>query len=138
MIIGVDFDGTIVHNAYPEIGARNPYALKYLRLFVAHGAKLILYTMRDKEPLEQAVQFLESKGIELYGVNDNKQQKHWNTSRKVYCQLYIDDNAFGVPLINFEGYDKPVADWSIIGPVVLNDLKLRLIEQESRKLKRKK
>ena len=130
----MDFDLTIVHHAYPKVGERVPYALKYLRLFNALNAKLILYTVRDKVPLKEAVQFLTNQGIELYGVNDNPQQKTWSSSRKIYCDLYIDDAAFGCPLIKIEGHERPVADWRIIGPNVLTRLEeLNAAKQKLRK-----
>jgi hypothetical protein len=121
-IICVDFDGCICHNEYPEIGERNPYALKYLKLFAESGAKLILYTMRDKEFLDDAVDYLESNGVTLYGVNVNKQQKYWTTSNKIFGHIYIDDRCFGMPLKFFEGHDRPVVDWKIVGPAILKRL----------------
>lgn len=75
MIIAVDFDGTIVENAYPDIGKPIPDAIKWLKRWQELGAKLVLWTARnDGRPdhgdvLTQALEFCKSHGIEFYGVN---------------------------------------------------------------------
>lgn len=122
-IIAVDFDGTIVTHDYPHIG-RCVGALPWLQAFAEAGAKLILLTMRSDNPhaLKQAVQFCRDGGVEFWAVNDNPTQTSWTTSRKVYAHLYIDDAAFGCPLI-YSGEDQPYVDWAIVGPAVLEQLR---------------
>ncbi len=114
--IGVDFDGTIVEHRYPNIGPENTPAFYYLKKFVDCGAKLILCTMRSGDSLDEAVMYLRNNGIELYGVNENPYQKNWTDSPKPWCHLYIDDSAFGCPLIQ---KDRMAVDWSVVGPQVL-------------------
>ncbi len=114
--IGIDFDGTVVEHRYPDIGPQNGPSLYYLRKFIECGAKLILCTMRSGDPLDEAVLYLEKNEIELYGVNENPDQISWTDSPKPWCHLYIDDAAFGCPLIQ---KDRMAADWTVIGPQVL-------------------
>ena len=100
MYICVDFDGTIVDHRFPEIGKPVPEAIKWLKRIHQAGGKLILYTMRsDSERmgnlLSQAVEYLKSEGVELFGINNNPTQASWTSSPKVYGELYIDDAAFG-------------------------------------------
>ncbi|UCE99940.1 MAG: hypothetical protein JSV82_02415 [Planctomycetota bacterium] len=124
MIIGVDFDGTIVDHDFPRIGQPVHEALRWLRQFQKDGHKLVLWTIRSDsqktgDVLTDAVEYLKSEGISLYGINENPQQKTWSKSPKAYCHVYIDDAALGCPLIYFEGFQRPCANWRIIGPAVL-------------------
>jgi len=110
LYIGIDFDGTMVEHKYPEIGEPVKEALEVVKDLQAAGHKIILYTMRSDERLAQAVDYLEENGIKPYAVNDNPSQKHWTTSKKIYCNLYIDDCTLGVPLITPDK-GKPYVDW---------------------------
>lgn len=108
MIIGVDFDGTLVRHEYPEIGAPLPGAVDTLRALTAAGHRLILWTMRSGETLDAAVAWCRDQGIEFFGVNSNPDQ-HWSTSPKAYCNLYIDDAALGCPILH--GEPRARVDW---------------------------
>lgn len=135
MIIAVDFDGTIVEHDFPRIGRSVPGAIEWLKIFQSAGARLILYTMRSDgqkagNVLTQAVQYCTENGLEFWGINRNPEQDSWTSSPKCYAELYIDDAAFGCPLIGFEGKiisQRPYADWSIIGPKVM-----KMIEAENK------
>lgn len=112
MIIAVDFDGTIVEHKYPKIGKEIPFAIETLRTFVAEGHKLILWTSRDGELLDEALDFCRQRGLEFYAINSNyppgalfKQQA--GRSCKVVADVYIDDrNIGGLP------------DWGAIHEIV--------------------
>jgi hypothetical protein len=126
MVLGIDFDGTIVEHEFPDIGAPVPGALNWLREFRAAGARLILWTMRSGETLDEAVEFCRAAGVEFWGINKNPRQATWTLSPKAYCELYIDDAAFGCPLReNPRVGGRPFADWSIIGPEVLRRIELK-------------
>jgi hypothetical protein len=121
MIICVDFDGTIVDHRFPEIGAPVPGAIKWLKKLNKYGAKLILFTMRSdsslfKSALSEALEYLRKEGVELYGVNENPTQKSWTVSPKVNADVYVDDLAFGCPLIFPKGFNRPCVDWQEVGP----------------------
>lgn len=120
MIIAVDFDGTIVEHRYPDIGEPCPGAIDCMRQFASAGAKLILWTMRHGKELSDAVDYLKDAGIELFGVNENPNQKSWTDSPKVYAHIYIDDAAFGCPLRESARMGgRPYVDWDAVGPEVL-------------------
>jgi hypothetical protein len=110
LFIGVDFDGTVVEHAWPEIGAPVPGALQVLRDLQAAGHRIILHTMRSGETLVAARQYLEDNGVELFGANENPTQKSWTSSPKPYCHVYIDDAALGCPLIP-KLSARPFVDW---------------------------
>ena len=115
MYIAIDFDGTCVTHDYPKIG-KEIGATKVLKRLVEAGHKLILNTMRSDKELQDAVNWFKKNGIELYGVNENPTQKQWTNSPKVYAHMYIDDAAFGCPLINApELSNRPFVDWDSVG-----------------------
>jgi len=124
MFICVDFDGTIVDHHFPEIGAEAPGAIHWLGKLQGQGAKLILFTMRSDSwsggaLLSDAVDFLEGRGIKLYGINTNPDQDSWTESPKAYADIYVDDSAFGCPLIRPKGFRRPCVDWEKVGPALL-------------------
>jgi len=121
MYISIDFDGTMVDHRYPDIGEPVPGAVTWLQRLQRHGAKLILFTMRsnrseDMSPLRDAVEYMEANGIQLFGVNRNPDQDAWTSSPKVYAEVYVDDSAFGCPLIQPKGFARPCVDWKKVGP----------------------
>ena len=100
MTIAVDFDGTIVEHAYPKIGKEQPFAIDTLKALTREGNKLILFTARDGELLEDAIKFCRDRGLEFYAVNSNYPPGAlFGDSRqnpvKVIADLYIDDRNLG-------------------------------------------
>lgn len=114
MILGVDFDGTIVTHMYPDMGRSVPGAIDALKRFIELGHRIILWTMRSGAELEAAVKYLEDNGIALFGVNENPEQPDWTSSPKAYCHKYIDDSAVGCPLLFDPASGRPYVDWSRI------------------------
>lgn len=124
LIIGVDFDGTIVEHQFPAIGAPVPGAIETLRECVARGARLVLWTMRSDGHAErngavltEAVDYLRRNGVELWGINQNP-ETDWSTSPKAYCHVYVDDAALGCPLMPSTKTARPMVDWSKVAPVL--------------------
>ena len=113
IFICVDFDGTCVEHKFPLVGKTLPMCIEKLREFVAKDYKIILYTMRDKETLNDAILWFSNNNIPLYGINDNPSQHKWTTSPKVFADVYIDDMAYGVPLV-YPKNSRPYVDWSKI------------------------
>lgn len=115
MIIAIDFDGTCVTHEFPNIG-EDIGAVPVLKELVEKGHKLILYTMRSGDLLNDAIDWFGDNGIELYGVNKNPEQYkyRWTSSPKVYANIYIDDAALGVPLkLDEDGsISRPYVDWN--------------------------
>ncbi len=120
MIIAIDFDGTCVTHEYPKIG-KDIGAVDTLRALVAKGHKLMLWSMRDKKELEEAMEWFEQNEISLWSVNENPTQ-NWTTSPKQYAHLYIDDTALGCPL----KYDpwlskRPYVDWEQVNKYLISN-----------------
>ena len=110
MTIGIDFDGCLVSWNFPLVG-KDIGSAEVCRDLVKKGVKIILYTMRDKEFLDDAVKWCKDNDIELYGINENPSQD-WSDSRKVHADIYIDDQALGCPLKEDKNIsERPFVDW---------------------------
>ena len=109
-IIAIDFDGTVVTHAYPEIGD-DAGAVPVLKELVANGCRLILFTMRSGSLLKEAEAWFKANKIPLMDSNRNKEQSRWTSSPKVHADLYIDDSALGTPLKYEIDYPRPYVDW---------------------------
>lgn len=98
MIIAVDFDGTIVEHKYPAIGREIPFAIETLKKLRDDRHKLILWSVREGELLQEAVDFCKERGLEFYAVNKDypeEEQEHKHYSRKLKADLFIDDRNLG-------------------------------------------
>lgn len=107
----VDFDGTCVMHEYPKIGEDVPHAVNVLKRLNENQVKIILWTIRSEEFLQDAVNWFIERQIEIWAVNKNPQQKFWSTSPKAYAPVYIDDAALGCPLKLSADGSRPFADW---------------------------
>lgn len=97
-IIAVDFDGTIVEDAYPKIGKPLLFAFDTLQRLQNDGHRLILWTYRTGSRLEEAVQFCRERDIEFYAVNASFPEEKFTegeASRKINADLFIDDRNLG-------------------------------------------
>jgi hydroxymethylpyrimidine pyrophosphatase-like HAD family hydrolase len=93
-IIAVDFDGTLCENAFPEIGEPKVGMIKAIKDYQAQGFRIILWTCRNYEALDKAVEWCEKHGLKFDAVNTNipeVQEMFHGDTRKVYADVYIDD-----------------------------------------------
>lgn len=102
MNIAVDFDGTIVTHRYPEIGEEIPFAIDTLKMLIQDHHKLILWSVREGELLDEAVQYCRERGVEFYAVNrdypEETMDNNEHFSRKLKVDMFIDDrNVGGLP-----------------------------------------
>ena len=97
LIIAVDFDGTIVEDAYPEVGSARIFAFETLKELQSDGHRLILWTYRNGSKLDEAVAFCKKNGIEFYAVNKSYPEEVYEgkVSRKINADLFIDDRNIG-------------------------------------------
>ncbi len=112
-ILCVDFDGTVVKHEYPAVGNDVPDAERVLTKLGMHGVRIILWTMRHGKELEDAVSWFTDRGIALYAVNENPEQREWTGSPKCYANHYVDDAAIGCPLI-YDTPPRPWVDWEAV------------------------
>lgn len=125
MIILLDFDGTCCTHEFPNVG-QDIGAAPVLKTLVELGHQIILFTVRSNvmdpvssdpeihtdsgDYLDQAVNWFKERGIPLYGVNENPDQKSWSTSLKPFAHILIDDTALGCPLV-YPIFGRPYVDW---------------------------
>ena len=97
LIIAVDFDGTIVEDAYPKIGKTRIFAFETLKRLQQDGHRLILWTYRSGTKLQEAVEFCKDNGIDFYAVNASfpEEKFDYSRSRKINADLFIDDRNIG-------------------------------------------
>jgi hypothetical protein len=97
LIIAVDFDGTIVEDAYPKIGKTRIFAFETLKRLQQDGHRLILWTYRCDKKLQEAVDFCKENGVEFYAVNASFPEEKFDNerSRKIHADLFIDDRNIG-------------------------------------------
>ena len=99
MVIAVDFDGTIVEHRYPQIGEEIPFAVETLKMLVQDRHKLILWSVREGELLEEAVNWCKERGLEFYAVNrdypEETVENNPHFSRKLKADIFIDDRNLG-------------------------------------------
>lgn len=122
MLIAVDFDGTIVEHRYPEIGKEIPFATDTLKRLIRDGHRLILWTVRTGDLLDEAIEWCHKKGVDFYAVNKNYPEEiiDEHTSRKLKVDLTIDDrNVGGLP------------DWGIIYEMIRSGRSYRDVLLES-------
>ena len=104
MNIAIDFDGTIVEHEYPAIGKPIPFAIETLLQLQKENHKLILWTVREGDLLQEAVDYCEQRGLYFYAVNENYMgEDRSKAGRKLGVDMLIDDrNLGGLP------------DWGVI------------------------
>ena len=98
MLLAIDFDGTIVEDAFPDIGKLKPEAKAFINKVRERGYKWILWTVRSGDYLKKALEFLRENDLMPDSVNHNLP---WfivhggDDSPKVYADYYIDDKSSG-------------------------------------------
>lgn len=97
LTIAIDFDGTLVENAYPKIGKPVLFAFETLKELQEKGHRLILWTYRHGNELEEAIAFCKAREITFYAVNKSFPEEEFDhtQSRKILADIYIDDRNIG-------------------------------------------
>ena len=110
-VYAIDFDGTICYTKYPTIIKPLPYAIEVLQVLAKDPySTLILWTCREGEYLQQALNFCELYGIKFDYVNENCKRNldlYTEDCRKVSADIYIDDHSYQ----GQEGVEKLWHDW---------------------------
>ena len=123
MIIAVDFDGTIVEHEYPKIGKEKIFATETLRQLINDGHRLILWTVREGELLDEAVEWCRQRGVEFYAVNkdfpEENISKNEQFSRKIKADVWIDDLKIG-----------GLPDWGTIYRIITEKKTLQQVIEE--------
>ena len=97
LIIAIDFDGTIVEDAYPNIGKPIIFAFETMKKLQSEGHRLILWTYRTDKKLQEAVDFCKQQGLEFYAINKSYPEEEFDgkISRKIHATFFVDDRNIG-------------------------------------------
>lgn len=95
--IAVDFDGTVVEDKYPNIGRPKIFAFDTMKKLQERGHRLILWTYRHGDKLQEAVDFCKENGVEFYAVNRSFPEEEFDgsASRKLNADYFVDDRNIG-------------------------------------------
>lgn len=92
-VIAVDFDGTLTFESkYPVTGELNMKAIDVVKELKKENI-LILWTCRENEELQEAIDLCKNVGLCFDYVNENIEGRN---SRKVWADIYLDDKAINV------------------------------------------
>ena len=122
MKIAVDFDGTIAEFMFPEIGLPVLGAFEWMKRWQKAGGRLILWTCRGDKYLADAIGFCRENGVEFEVVNCDTEDRVSLGSNKILANIYVDDAAFGCPLIPATVSSRPMVDWRVVGPEILEKI----------------
>ena len=125
----IDFDGTIVHHRFPDIGEPLPGAFDVMKELKEAGWVLVLNTCREDEKrpyLSEAIAYCKENGVVFDGVNstplDFEFRPEHSPRRKAYGNVYIDDRNLG----GFPG-------WDVVRQALLQgeELRVKLLKEYS-------
>lgn len=71
LIIAVDFDGTLCHAKWPDVGEPNRKLIDKLPRFKKRGNKIILWTCREGDALHKAIKWCKEFNLAFDVINDN-------------------------------------------------------------------
>ena len=99
MILAIDFDGTLCTNLFPKIGEPIEPVIKWCKERKEAGDKLILWTCRNNERLQEAVEWCNGQGLEFDAVNENLEEiikLYGGDTRKIQADKYVDDKNLSI------------------------------------------
>ena len=106
-ILSLDYDGTLFEGMYPQKGLPIFPVIQKTIHFINAGAETILWTCREGDALEEAIERCKLYGLFFTAHNEITPSQHeWNrmngrfgdqmfAQRKVYADLYVDDKSPG-------------------------------------------
>ena len=101
-VYAVDFDGTLCESAYPNIGAVKEHIIEHFKQLKDEGNTLILWTCRNGERLNEAIDWCEERGLFFDHINENLPaniDKYGEDTRKVWADYYVDDKNIDINTI---------------------------------------
>lgn len=99
-VYAVDFDGYLCDVAWPGIGAPHLGVIEHYKELRRAGNKLILWTCREGEMLQKAVDWCAKHGLYFDAWNDNLPERialYGTNSRKISADHYGDDLSYLMP-----------------------------------------
>ena len=131
-IIAIDFDGTIVvknDDVFSTDFVLLPNA-KEVVTWIRDNFYTILWTSRSGEVLQNALDFIGTEGLSLHNVNQNAPFLDFETSNKIYADLYVDDhNGIPVDWLRIQNFlQSQISDEEIIVDKVIADVDISYVK----------
>lgn len=117
--VAIDFDGTIVENIFPEIGAIKKNVVDKMKEWYEQGHTIIIWTCRTDQYAEGARKFLDDNEIPYHYFNENPTSPLGDWCRKIFADVYLDDRALNVD--DLDSFNLDTLDFE--NDEVLNDIK---------------
>ena len=98
--IAIDFDGCLCTDTFPAIGEPNWAVINRAKAEQRRGAGLILWTCREGQLLQEAVEACQSWGLTFDSVNESLPdwiEEFGTRPRKIGASEYWDDKAARIP-----------------------------------------
>lgn len=99
--LSIDFDNTIVIDAYPEVGDPIEGAIETIQKLAADGHSIIINTCRTGPEGDSAKEYLKKNNVPYDTFNENLPEaiaQYEHPARKICADIYIDDrNLGGIP-----------------------------------------
>ncbi len=95
LTLAVDFDGTIVSHAYPNIGEPIKNAKDVMERLIKRGHKIVIWTARNGKDLEKVKTWLMQNNYPFECINKNIINAPYRPWPKIYADLVIDDRNIG-------------------------------------------
>jgi hydroxymethylpyrimidine pyrophosphatase-like HAD family hydrolase len=99
LVLGIDFDGTIVEEAFPNIGAIKPRTVELMEKAMWAGHLIVVWTARSGQAEIDAINFLKENKIPYHYVNENPEDPYaikGEQGRKIFCDYYLDDRGIHI------------------------------------------
>jgi hypothetical protein len=90
----IDFDGTIVEDAFPKIGKLKPHVIRVMKRIVNSGGRIAINTCRCGKYAYAAQGFLDACSIPYHTFNETDRkiiEMYADNPRKLSADVYIDD-----------------------------------------------
>jgi len=111
-IITVDFDDTLCQHAYPKCGTPIKPICDYIKYIqTSLYVELILWTCRTGDPLIAAIDWCNENEIYFNEINRQGEfdSSKFTESRKVYCNLSIDNTAYSFNIDDFIDFNNTIS-----------------------------
>lgn len=93
-VIGIDFDGTIVTDAYPDIGDPIPGSIETINKWFNEGFFIVIHSCRAGIYEDDMSMWLDMHNVRYHTVNKNLEwriEKYGGDTRKMSVDINIDD-----------------------------------------------
>jgi len=91
LIVAYDFDDTVFD--YDKSGATYEQMIELLKVCKKMGCTMIVFTCRPFEQYDIVENYLKEKGIPYDFINENDPTVEFETSRKIFYNIFFDDRA---------------------------------------------